>query len=78
MLASSVRKSVSSRIFQPSDETLLALNYRLAPESRFPEPLLDVVYGYFRLVESLKIDPSNIVSTRLSKESQTAHHILCS
>ncbi|KAJ9125656.1 hypothetical protein QFC22_000618 [Naganishia vaughanmartiniae] len=38
-----------------------SINYRLAPESRFPEPLLDVVYGYLRLVESLKIDPQNIL-----------------
>ncbi|KAJ9092303.1 hypothetical protein QFC19_008737 [Naganishia cerealis] len=39
-----------------------ACNARVfAPESRFPEPLLDVVYGYFRLIESLSIDPSNIL-----------------
>ncbi|KAJ9109318.1 hypothetical protein QFC21_000647 [Naganishia friedmannii] len=45
---------------------ILSINYRLAPESRFPEPLLDVVYGYFRLVESLKIDPQNIASLETS------------
>lgn len=40
----------------------VAINYRLAPEVRFPEPLLDVVYGYLRLVEDLRIQPKNIVS----------------
>ena len=41
---------------------MTAINYRLAPEVRFPEPLLDVVYGYLRLVEDLRIEPRNIVS----------------
>lgn len=41
---------------------VFAINYRLAPEVRFPEPLIDVVYGYLRLVEDLKIEPKNIVS----------------
>ncbi|KAG6873859.1 hypothetical protein C0995_010471 [Termitomyces sp. Mi166 len=38
-----------------------ALDYRLAPESRFPGPLHDVVSGYFRLVEDLHIPPENIL-----------------
>jgi hypothetical protein len=43
-------------------DRMIAINYRLAPEVRFPDPLLDVVYGYFRLVEDLRIQPKNIVS----------------
>lgn len=42
----------------------IALNYRLAPENRFPLGLLDVINGYFRLIDSLHILPSNIVSAR--------------
>lgn len=38
-----------------------ALDYRLAPETRFPGPLHDVVTAYFRLVEDLHIPPENII-----------------
>ncbi|KAG5219947.1 alpha/beta-hydrolase [Salix suchowensis] len=38
-----------------------ALDYRLAPESRFPGPLHDAATGYLRLVEDLHIPPENIV-----------------
>jgi acetyl esterase/lipase len=37
------------------------LNYRLAPETRFPGPLHDAVLGYLRLVEDLHIPPQNVV-----------------
>jgi acetyl esterase/lipase len=38
-----------------------ALDYRLAPETRFPGPLHDAVSGYLRLVEDLCIPPENII-----------------
>lgn len=38
-----------------------AINYRLAPETKFPGPLHDVVSSYFRLVDDLQIPPSNII-----------------
>lgn len=38
-----------------------AIDYRLAPETRFPGPLHDVVSGYLRLVEDLHIPPENIL-----------------
>jgi acetyl esterase/lipase len=44
-----------------TDSRLFALNYRLAPETRFPGALLDAVYGYLRLVHDLKIPSENIV-----------------
>lgn len=40
---------------------MAAINYRLAPETRFPGPLHDAVTSYFRLIEDLKIPPENIV-----------------
>ncbi|KAG6919026.1 hypothetical protein DXG01_009736 [Tephrocybe rancida] len=40
---------------------VFALDYRLAPESRFPGPLHDVVSGFLRLVEDLHIPPENIL-----------------
>ena len=38
-----------------------ALDYRLAPETNFPGPLHDVVSGYMRLTEDLRIPPENII-----------------
>ena len=38
-----------------------AINYRLAPETRFPGPLHDAVSAYFRLIDDLKIPPENII-----------------
>jgi len=40
---------------------VIALNYRLAPETRFPGPLHDAVLGYLRLIEDLHIPPQNII-----------------
>lgn len=37
------------------------MNYRLAPETRFPGPLHDAVFAYFRLVDDLHVPPENIV-----------------
>jgi acetyl esterase/lipase len=39
----------------------IAINYRLSPEVRFPCALHDVIRGYMRLTESLKISPENII-----------------
>lgn len=39
----------------------LAINYRLAPETRFPGQLHDAVSAYMRLTLDLKIPPENIV-----------------
>ena len=38
-----------------------ALDYRLAPETRFPGQLLDVVSAYMRFLEDLHIPPENII-----------------
>lgn len=40
---------------------LFAINYRLAPDCKFPGPLHDVVSSWFRLVDDLGIPPQNIV-----------------
>ncbi len=39
----------------------VAIDYRLAPETRFPGQLLDVVSSYMRLLEDLHIPPENII-----------------
>lgn len=38
-----------------------AINYRLAPETRFPGQLHDAVSAYLRLIIDLKIPADNIV-----------------
>lgn len=40
---------------------VFAVNYRLAPDCKFPGPLHDVVSSWFRLVDDLGIPPQNIV-----------------
>ncbi|KAF9015713.1 Alpha/Beta hydrolase protein [Cyathus striatus] len=40
---------------------VFALNYRLAPETRFPGSLHDAVVAYLRLVNDLDIPPENII-----------------
>lgn len=39
----------------------VAIDYRLAPETRFPGPLHDAVTAYLRLVEDLNIPSENIL-----------------
>lgn len=39
----------------------IALDYRLAPETRFPGPLHDAVSAYFRMTDDLLIPAENII-----------------
>ncbi|KAH8099809.1 Alpha/Beta hydrolase protein [Cristinia sonorae] len=43
------------------DARLFAVDYRLAPETRFPGPLHDAVSTYFRMIDDLHIAPENII-----------------
>ncbi|KAN0062324.1 hypothetical protein ACQY0O_005206 [Thecaphora frezii] len=52
-LTISLSKYTECRVF--------GINYRLAPDTRFPGALHDCVASYFRLTEDLGIPPSNIV-----------------
>lgn len=54
-------RTITIALSKVCDARVFALNYRLAPEDRFPLGLLDVVNGYFRLIDSLHILPSNII-----------------
>ncbi|KAI0053383.1 hypothetical protein FA95DRAFT_1481726 [Auriscalpium vulgare] len=40
---------------------IFAVDYRLAPETRFPGPLHDAVSTYFRFIDDLQIPPENIL-----------------
>ncbi|SCV74155.1 BQ2448_6587 [Microbotryum intermedium] len=52
-LTISCSRYLESRVF--------AINYRLAPETRFPGQLHDAVSAYMRLIIDLKIPPENIL-----------------
>lgn len=68
-LTISVSRYTESRVFGTSPRaalvllvlTVAAINYRLAPETRFPGQLHDAVSSYLRLILDLKIPPENIV-----------------
>ncbi|KAF8596187.1 hypothetical protein BDV93DRAFT_528245, partial [Ceratobasidium sp. AG-I] len=44
-----------------ADARVFAVNYRLAPETRFPGALHDAVHAYRRLTDELHVPPSRIV-----------------
>ncbi|KAG9314143.1 Alpha/Beta hydrolase protein [Chiua virens] len=44
-----------------TETRVFAIDYRLAPETRFPGPLHDVVSAYLRLTEDLQVPPENTV-----------------
>ncbi|KAJ7675354.1 Alpha/Beta hydrolase protein [Mycena rosella] len=55
------QRLISIPLSKYTDARVFALDYRLAPETRFPGPLHDAVSAYLRLVEDLHIPPENIV-----------------
>ncbi|KAJ7193352.1 Alpha/Beta hydrolase protein [Mycena pura] len=55
------QRLISIPLSKYTDARVFALDYRLAPETRFPGPLHDVVSAYLRLVEDLHIPPENII-----------------
>lgn len=57
-LPRTLRRPTTQTSLSPS---FVAINYRLAPETRFPGPLHDAVSAYFRLIDDLKIPPENIL-----------------
>ncbi|KAG5340918.1 Monoterpene epsilon-lactone hydrolase [Termitomyces sp. T112] len=59
--SAAAQRLISIPLSKYTNARVFALDYRLAPESRFPGPLHDVVSGYFRLVEDLRIPPENLL-----------------
>ncbi|KAJ7492363.1 Alpha/Beta hydrolase protein [Mycena latifolia] len=55
------QRLISIPLSKYTDARVFALDYRLAPETRFPGPLHDAVSAYLRLVEDLHIPPENII-----------------
>ncbi|TFK41864.1 Alpha/Beta hydrolase protein [Crucibulum laeve] len=59
--SASAQRLISIPLSKYTDARVFALDYRLAPETRFPGPLHDAVVCYLRLVEDLHIPPENIL-----------------
>ncbi|KAI5898069.1 alpha/beta-hydrolase [Schizophyllum commune H4-8] len=55
------QRLISIPLSKYTDCRVFAIDYRLAPETKFPGPLHDVVSAYLRLVEDLQIPAANIV-----------------
>jgi acetyl esterase/lipase len=61
VMSAASHRFLTIQISKYTDSRLFAINYRLAPETRFPGALLDALYGYFRLIHDLRIPSENIV-----------------
>ncbi|KAJ3807298.1 Alpha/Beta hydrolase protein [Lentinula aff. lateritia] len=55
------QRTITIPLAKYTDARVFALDYRLAPETRFPGPLHDAASAYMRLVEDLHIPPSSII-----------------
>lgn len=58
--SSRTHRPVTARLAKLTHRPVFALDYRLAPEHRFPAALDDAVAGYLWLVEKMHIDPRSI------------------
>ncbi|KNZ49980.1 uncharacterized protein VP01_465g3 [Puccinia sorghi] len=61
IMSASTHRPLTISIAKYTECRLFAINYRLAPETKFPGPLHDTVAGYFRLLNDLCIPAKNIV-----------------
>ncbi|KIM31627.1 hypothetical protein M408DRAFT_235905 [Serendipita vermifera MAFF 305830] len=60
MFSPATHRTVTIPLSKHTESRVFAVDYRLAPETRFPGQLHDAVLAYLRLVEDLNIPPGNI------------------
>ncbi|GAA6044130.1 hypothetical protein JCM8097_004724 [Rhodosporidiobolus ruineniae] len=61
MFSAETHRYLTISVSRYCDARVFAINYRLAPETRFPGQLHDAVSAYMRLTVDLKIPPENII-----------------
>lgn len=61
VMSAVTHRSVTISLSKYTECRVFAVNYRLAPATKFPGPLHDVVASWFRLTDDLGIPASNIV-----------------
>lgn len=61
MFSPATHRTLTIPLSRHTEARVFAVDYRLAPETRFPGQLHDAVLAYLRLIEDLNIPPGNIV-----------------
>lgn len=61
MMSAETHRFLTISVSRYTESRVFAINYRLAPETRFPGQLHDAVSAYMRLIIDLQIPPENIV-----------------
>jgi acetyl esterase/lipase len=61
MFSAATHRTITIPLSKYTDARVFALDYRLAPETRFPGQLHDAVLAYLRLIEDLQIPPENML-----------------
>ncbi|GAA5858543.1 hypothetical protein JCM8547_007353 [Rhodosporidiobolus lusitaniae] len=61
MFSAETHRYLTISVSRYCEARVFAINYRLAPETRFPGQLHDAVSAYMRLIVDLKIPPENII-----------------
>ncbi|GAA5887406.1 hypothetical protein JCM6882_002519 [Rhodosporidiobolus microsporus] len=61
MFSAETHRYLTISVSRYCEARVFAINYRLAPETRFPGQLHDAVSAYMRLTVDLKIPPENII-----------------
>jgi alpha/beta hydrolase fold len=61
MFSPATHRTVTIPLSKQTESRVFAVDYRLAPETRFPGQLHDAVLAYLRLIEDLDIPPGNVV-----------------
>ncbi|GAA6000318.1 hypothetical protein JCM10207_007958 [Rhodosporidiobolus poonsookiae] len=61
MFSAETHRYLTISVSRYCEARVFAINYRLAPETRFPGQLHDAVSAYMRLTEDLRIPPENII-----------------
>jgi len=61
IMSAATHRELTIRVSKATGMRVFSINYRLAPECKFPGALHDAVHCYFRLTEDLKIPAENIV-----------------
>ncbi|KAG9015245.1 hypothetical protein FRB90_004865 [Tulasnella sp. 427] len=61
IFSAETHRLITANMFRSCGLRVFALNYRLAPETRFPGALQDSVLAYLHLIKELQVPPSHII-----------------
>ncbi|KAI5121303.1 hypothetical protein M0805_003772 [Coniferiporia weirii] len=61
MFSAATHRQLTIQLSKYTGSRVFAVDYRLAPETRFPGQLLDVFEAYMRLLDELHVPPENVL-----------------